>query len=194
MTSTRGRKLHPSELDDRQRALYDAILSGPRSSRPGASSLVDDQGCLEGPFNAFLLQPALGHALQSVGATLRYATDLDDRLREIVILVVAAHRASEFEQHVHEPIARGLGVGDEQLAAIRAGEQALLTGDEALVATATREMLDGGDVRDETFEALRARFGDAAIFELTAVVGYYATLALQLRVFRVTTPDTTPDH
>jgi 4-carboxymuconolactone decarboxylase len=194
MASTRGRKLHPSELDDGQRALYDAIVSGPRSDRPGAGSLVDGEGSLEGPFNTFLLQPALGQALQSVGATLRYGTDLDDRLREIAILVVAAHHGAEFEQHVHEPIARGLGVTDEQLAAVRAGEHASLEADDALVATAAQEMLDGGDVRDDTFDSLRGRLGDAAIFELTSVVGYYATLALQLRVFRVTTPGTTRSH
>jgi 4-carboxymuconolactone decarboxylase len=189
MTSTRGRKLHPTELDDGQRALYDAILSGPRSSRPGASSLVDDEGRLEGPFNTFLLQPVLGQALQSVGATLRYETGLDDRLREIAILVVAAHHGAEFEQYVHEPIARGLGVTDEQLAAIRVGEHGSLVADEGLVATAAQQMLGDGDVSDETFEALRDRLGDAGIFELTSVVGHYATLALQLQVFRVATPN-----
>ena len=30
--------------------------------------------------------------------------------------------------------------------------------------------------------------GDQALVELTALVGYYATLALQLRVFRVGAP------
>jgi 4-carboxymuconolactone decarboxylase len=34
-----------------------------------------------------------------------------------------------------------------------------------------------------------AQLGTAALFELTTLVGYYATLALQLRVFRVGAPD-----
>jgi len=36
--------------------------------------------------------------------------------------------------------------------------------------------------------------GAAGVFELLTLVGYYATLALQLRVFRVPAPDgTAPD-
>lgn len=188
MPSNRGRKLHPDELDDAQRAVYEAITSGPRSTNPGAGRLVDQAGRLEGPFNAFLLQPAVGTAWQSVGASLRYETRMSGRSREIAILVVAAHHRAEFEQHVHEPIARELGVTDEQLAGIRENDFALLAGDEALVAEAALQMLRTGDVRDETYAGLNDTLGESGIFELTSVVGYYSALALQLRVFDVRLP------
>lgn len=79
---------------------------------------------LLGPFNEFLLRPALGDALQRVGAAVRYAGSLGGR---------------------------AAGLTDAELAAIAAG------------APLDRE----------------------TVFELTTLVGYYATLALQMRVFRV---------
>ncbi|MFD4402237.1 carboxymuconolactone decarboxylase family protein [Nocardia sp. NPDC058499] len=189
MPTGRNRKLLPAELDAAQRALYDTILGGPRSGQPGAASLTDEDGRLEGPFNGFLLQPSLGHALQAVGATLRYESELPDRCREIAILVVAARRSSDFESHVHEPIARSLGVTDEQLAGIRDGDYAVLDPAEAVIARAADEMVVSGDLSDATFAELQASIGTAQVFELTAVVGYYALLALQLRVLRVPLPE-----
>ena len=45
-------------------------------------------------------------------------------------------------------------------------------------------LLDG-DLDDERWAEASASLGAAVVFELTTLVGYYATLALQLRVFRV---------
>ncbi|HJY97410.1 MAG TPA: carboxymuconolactone decarboxylase family protein, partial [Streptosporangiaceae bacterium] len=82
----RIRRLEPSVLDDDQRSLYDAIAGGRRAQGPQLFRLADSEGRLEGPFNAFLLQPRLGSALQALGSSVRYDTGLDDRCREIAIL------------------------------------------------------------------------------------------------------------
>src|SRR4249919_4275558 len=95
-------KLAPATLDDAQRALYDAIAGGRRAQGPQLFRLADAEGRLEGPFNAFLLQPRLGSALQALGASVRYDTGLDDQSREIAILVVAAYWRSDFEWYAHE--------------------------------------------------------------------------------------------
>jgi len=191
MGTGRRRKLPPAALDAGQRALYDSIVGGPRARQTGSVPLVDDQGCLEGPFNAFLLQPSLGQALQALGAALRYESRLADRAREIAILVVAADKAADFERHVHEPIAQSLGLTSDQLAGIRAGDYGVLDAAEAVIARAAREMLDRENLSDATFAELQALIGDAQVFELTALVGY-ALLALQLHVFQVPSPGQTP--
>jgi 4-carboxymuconolactone decarboxylase len=49
-------------------------------------------------------------------------------------------------------------------------------------------MVDRGDLDDELYTETAAVLGEAGLFELTTLVGYYATLALQLRVFRVPVP------
>jgi 4-carboxymuconolactone decarboxylase len=54
---------------------------------------------------------------------------------------------------------------------------------------ATVDALVGrSDLTDREFEAAVDGLGWPALFELTTLVGYYSTLALQLRVFRVDEP------
>ena len=201
MTGARIPKLEPSALDDDQRSLYDAIAGGRRAQGPQLFRLADAQGRLEGPFNAFLLQPRLGSALQALGSSVRYDTGLDDRCREIAILVVAAHWRSDFEWYAHEAVARSAGLGDAELAAVRAaglGDPELaavpdgdpaLAGREAVVARTVAALAARGDLDDAQYREAVSQIGTAGVFELLTLVGYYATLALQLRVFRVPVPD-----
>ena len=184
-------KLEPSSLDEEQRSLYDAIAGGRRAQGPQLFRLVDDHGRLEGPFNAFLLQPRLGSALQALGAAVRYDTGLDDRCREIVILAVAAHWRSDFEWYAHEAVGRAAGLDDAELAAVRDGRYDALTGREAVVARTAAALAARGDLDDAEYAAAVEVAGTAGLFELLTLVGYYATLALQLRVFRVPAPDDT---
>ncbi|MEO3871760.1 carboxymuconolactone decarboxylase family protein [Nonomuraea sp. B12E4] len=164
--------LAPDALD-----LYEKITSGPRGT-----FMVDAAGGLTGPFNAMLLSPEVGDPLQRLGAAIRYRTSLPDRARELAILAVAAHHDSAFERAAHEPIARELGFTDDELAALRTGAPVPLRDPlEATVLEVTRALLARADLDDAEYAALPA----AQLFELTTLVGYYGTLALQLRVFRV---------
>jgi 4-carboxymuconolactone decarboxylase len=188
---TRLPKLPPDALDADQRALYEAIAGGPRGT--SSTPLVDAEGRLEGPFNAMLLHPPLGDALQRVGGAIRYRSTLTARAREIATLLVAAHWDSAFEWYAHEAAGRAAGLTDAELAALRAGRTDAVAGAlaepaERLVAGTTAALLDRGDLTGEEFDAARAGLGMPALFELTTLVGYYGTLALQLRVFRVPLP------
>jgi 4-carboxymuconolactone decarboxylase len=184
-------KLEPPALDDDQRSLYDAIAGGRRAQGPQLFQLTDAEGRLEGPFNAFLLQPRLGSALQALGSAVRYDTGLDDRCREIAILVVAAHWRSDFERYAHEAVARSAGLGEVELAAVRDGRHAALAGREAVVARTATALVARGDLGDAEYRQAVDHIGTAGLFELLTLVGYYATLALQLRVFRVPAPEGT---
>jgi 4-carboxymuconolactone decarboxylase len=181
-------KLEPSELDPAQRDLYQAIAGGRRAAGPQLFTLVDEGGRLEGPFNAFLLQPAVGTALQALGAAVRYDTRLDGRVREIAILVVAAHWDSEFEWYAHAAIARSLGLDDADLSGLRVGRFDTLSEGEQLAARTAGALVATQDLDDASYDEFVARFGPAAMFELLTLVGYYSALALQLRVFRVRAP------
>ncbi|GAA3581709.1 carboxymuconolactone decarboxylase family protein [Nonomuraea rosea] len=173
----RLRRTPPHQLSPEARALYEKITSGPRGR-----FMVDPAGGLTGPFNAMLLSPPVGDPLQELGAAIRYRSSLTDRARELAILVVAGHQDSAFEQAAHEPIARDLGVTEEQLQTLRAGSPpALADPAEAAVVAVARALVAKGDLDDEEYAVL----GERALFELTTLVGYYTTLALQLRVFRV---------
>lgn len=182
-------KLQPHMLNAGQQQLYAAMTGGPRGGGNQPFRLVDETGALTGPFNAMLLQPAVGQALQALGAALRYQGSLPDRARELAILVVAAHTECEFEQYAHEAAGRRAGLSDADLAAIRAGQEPDLAdpAERALVRAAWL-LARTGDLTDEQYAAAETELGPAGLFELTTLVGYYATLALQLRVFRVAPP------
>jgi 4-carboxymuconolactone decarboxylase len=184
-------KLAPSALDEEQRSLYEAIAGGRRAQGPQPFPLADQEGCLEGPFNAFLLQPRLGSALQALGSSVRYDTGLDDRCREIAILAVAAHWRSDFEWYAHEPVARLAGLSDTELAEVRDGGHGVLAGREAVVARTARALAVRGDLDDAEYREAVGQVGAPGLFELLTLVGYYAALALQLRVFRVPAPEGT---
>lgn len=182
--------LTPDALSPEQQALRDAILGGPRAGGPQLFELVDDQGRLNGPFGVMLHSPAVGGALQELGTAIRYRSVLSDRLREIAILTVAAHWSSAFERYAHEPLGRRAGLTDTQIDALAAaGEVALEDPAEQVGLRIVRALLAAADLTDEEYAEGRRVLGDQALVELTTLVGYYATLALQLRVFRVETPE-----
>jgi 4-carboxymuconolactone decarboxylase len=144
---------------------------------------------LAGPFNAMLYAPAVGHALQELGAAIRFRTKLTPRIREMAILVVAQAAGSDYEQASHEPIGRDAGLTESELDALRADNDPKFADEQESVAYSTaRALTVARDLDDEEYaEAINA-LGEEGLVELSTLVGYYATLALQLRIFRVPAP------
>lgn len=186
--SPRLRPFLPADLDDARRAVHDAVAGGRRAQGPQAFPLVDADGALRGPFNAFLLAPALGGPLQELGAAVRYRTALPDRAREIAVLVVATVQGSAFERAAHEAVGRTVGLTDDELQALRENRFDGFPGTEAVVARTAHLLAVAGDLDDVRYAAAVDALGEAGLFELLTLVGYYALLALQLRVFRVDEP------
>ena len=179
----------PEQLDADQRTLYDEIAGGPRAAGPQLFELVDEKGRLNGPFRIMLHSPAVGSALQAVGAAVRYRSVLPDRMRETAILAVAAHWDSDFERYSHIPLARHAGLTEAEVAGLVAGEDvAFADPAERTVLRVVRALVHASDLTDEEYAAGRDAIGEQGLVELTTLVGYYATLALQLRVFRVGSP------
>jgi len=175
----------PSDLDPQQTSLYVSITEGPRAQGPQFFDLTGDDGVLLGPFNALLLSPDLGGTLQEVGAAIRYRCGLSARTREIAILTVSANWDCAFERESHESVGLAVGLTPDQIAEIRSGlVPALDDAHETACAHLARAMVDG-DVDDDSWAAWAGTVGNTTIFELATLVGYYATLALQMRVFRV---------
>lgn len=180
----------PPELDEAQRALYEAITGGPRASQAGTVPIVDESGRLLGPFAVMLLTPEVGNAMQQVGAKIRFSAALTGREREIAILSVAGEVRSDFERLAHEPAARKLGLTRAQVNAILVGDLPEgLTGEEVLVGRLARAMTANRNLGDEDYQAGLATLGQERLAELTWLVGYYSALALSLAVFRPVIPE-----
>ena len=136
-----------------------------------------------------LLSPDVGTALQDLGVAVRYHSSLTDRARELAILQVAAKWDCAFERYAHEAVGRRVGLAQHEILAVRDGTPLELDDPfERSAAAFVAALLDGGNIGTDFYEDCRAALGDCALFELTTLVGYYATLALQLRVFDVSVP------
>ena len=182
--------LSSDEMTAEQRDLYREILGGPRGQGPRAVLLSSGAGGLAGPFNAMLYAPAVGRPLQELGAAIRFRTHLAPRIREMAILVVAQAWDSEYERDSHELIGRDAGLTEPEIEALRAGADPGFADKDEQVAYAVVRALTGpeprtADLDDHAYDTAVAVLGERALVELSALVGYYATLALQLRVFRV---------
>jgi alkylhydroperoxidase family enzyme len=179
----------PDELSVEQRRLYDAIVGGPRSAGVRAFDLTDREGRLNGPFNALLVSPEVGNAVQELGAAIRYRTALGARSREIAILELAAQRRCEFEWYAHERVGQAAGLTQSEIVALLEGADApTFDAGEALVRRLVRALVVERDVGDPLFEEAQTQLGTRAVMELVTLVGYYDLLALSLRVWRTPLP------
>jgi 4-carboxymuconolactone decarboxylase len=179
--------LSSDTMTPEQVGLYREILSGPRGQGPRAVLLATGAGGLAGPFNAMLYAPEVGYPLQELGAAIRFRTKLTPRIRELAILVVAQAWNSAYERSSHEEIGRDAGLTDPEIEALRAGADPGLSDEQERVAyQVVRSLVSpAADLDDQQYEIAVTILGEQALVELSTLVGYYATLALQLRIFRV---------
>lgn len=150
--------------------------------------LVDATGGPERALNIFTTlgrHPDLFRRWVSFGGTL-LAGQLEGRLRELVILRTAARTQADYEWAHHAPTATGLGVSEEELAALRRPLADHPWGaDELAVLRAVDEMHDTWTLSDVTWEPVHRLLGDAVTIELVMLVGQYHLVALLLRTLRV---------
>lgn len=184
--------LVPAELAPEQASLYAAIAGPPRADGP--FRLTYDDGALTGPFNALLFAPAIGQAVQELGAVLRFRGSLNGRLRELVICTLAAELESDYEWYAHSRVALTAGVSATELEELGSGRlPATLDSAEHAALDLVRALLDSATVSERVHAAAAEHFDHAGITELTVLTGYYRLLAGLLAVGAVPAP-TEPGH
>ena len=167
-------------LDPTQRALRDAIASGPR----GIFKLT-------GPFAIWLHAPELGLLAQALGAHCRYKTSLTPRQSEFAILATARIWRAQYEWQAHAPMAAKAGVPEKTIADLRAGRYPKSAkADERAIYDFVAELYRKRRVSDRTYGRVLKAFGTKGAVELVGILGYYALISMTLNVFRAQTdPD-----
>jgi 4-carboxymuconolactone decarboxylase len=171
--------LTEEQLNPPQRALLDALRSGPRGQ-----SLA-----IRGPFAAFLHAPAFGDLAQRLGAHCRYRTTVPPRLAEFAILCTARQWRAQFEWYAHEPMALKAGVLPKTVRDLKAGRvPKSAPKDERALYDFIQELYRTRRVSDRTYRKVSKFLNEEAMVELVGVLGYYTLISMTLNVFQMLPP------
>ncbi len=167
----------PAQYDETQKKAAEDFLAARKTS-------------VFGPFEPLMHSPQVMSDARAMGDYLRYHSAIGVTLSELVILVVARNWSQDYEWFVHAPIALKQGIRPEIVAAIEDGRRPeSLSEDEAICYDFSTELQNLKRVSDATYARAQKRFGDKGIVDLTAIVGYYTLLAMELNVARYAVPE-----
>ncbi len=173
------------ELDEDGKDLYDQITLGPRGTSKQYFQLILDDTSLAGPFGAMLLSPEIGSGLLRVGGVLRFGGRLPPRLREAVILRVAARSAAKFEARAHGQIALDCNLAQDEIDQIAHGATDNFEPELTVLFTTVDQLFDRGTVDEECFSELLKYYDQPLIFEVIVLIGYYRLLADVMNSFEI---------
>jgi alkylhydroperoxidase family enzyme len=133
-----------------------------------------------------LHSPPVAEGWLAFFTALRQKASLSGRYRELAILRVAVLNGAEYEFDAHVPFARGEGIPQATIDALRADVAAagLEEADRAVIAyvdAMTRDVR----VPDEVFAEVREHFAECDVVELTATIAGYNCVSRFLEALRI---------
>ena len=178
----RGDRFKPltyETMTPEQKAMVEHVLAGERTS-------------LDGPFNVLLRSPEMGDLAQKFGAQMRFHSSLPRKLNEFAILITGRHWTAQYEWYAHHRGALAAGLNPALIDAVAAGKRpASMQPDEEAIYNFCTELLDKKEVSDSAFQAVKDKFGERGVVDLTGVVGYYQLVSMLLNVDRYPMPEGT---
>jgi alkylhydroperoxidase family enzyme len=121
-----------------------------------------------------------------LGNAIRFKGELDPIVRELAITRTGILCQAPYEVVAHKRIGKGLGVTDEQNAALENWKAATCFSDVQRAALAfTDEVVAMRSPTDATFNAVAAKLTPAALIELQLSIGFYIMTSKFLETFAV---------
>lgn len=169
-----------NKMSAAQRRLLEALRAGPRGK-----SLSP-----RGPFAAWMHAPEFGELAQALGAHARYKTALPARLSEFAILCTARLWRAHYEWFAHAPMAEKAGVKPATIRALKTGRvPKSAPKDERAIYDFIKELYRTRRVSERSYKRVHAFLNEAAMVELTGILGYYALISMTLNVFHMLPPE-----
>jgi 4-carboxymuconolactone decarboxylase len=147
------------------------------------------RGRLLNLYRLLLYSPDVARTWLEHVSTVRWKTDLDGALREVIIIRVGYLNRAEYVISQHVPsLAEAEGLSSEQTDALADEtwrDSPLFTAAQAAALAYTDAMTRQVEVPDAVFEALKPHFSERQILELTVLIGTYNMHTRVLRALEV---------
>ena len=162
--------LPADKMTEAQRKAAAEMIAGPRKG-------------VKGPFIPLLRSPELMDRLQKVGEYLRFQSSLEQRISELIMLIVAREWTQHFEWFVHVPLGRKAGISEDTIAALAEGRRPSgMSEGEELAYDFCVELLRNKGVSETTYRRAVAKFGENGVIDMIGVAGYFATVSMVMNV------------
>jgi alkylhydroperoxidase family enzyme len=137
-------------------------------------------------YRMLLHSPPVARGWLNLFTAIRQQAVLGGRYRELAIMRIAVLNGADYEFQQHVPFALAEGLTPAQLDAIKVGDapEGLTEADNAVLAYAdamTRQIR----VPDDVFAAVRRKFSERELVELTATIGGYNLVSRFLEAIQV---------
>ena len=161
-----------TELTPRQQEISDAIAA--------------KRGATRGPFLIWLRSPELAEKVDALGAYCRFDASINERLRELSLLIAARHFDAQYSWNAHHKKAIAAGVSAESIKELANNEVPHFAhADEQLLYSFATQILRDHFVDQETFDAAHAEWGEAGLVDIIGCLGNFSMLAMLLNTFQV---------
>jgi 4-carboxymuconolactone decarboxylase len=166
----------PAEkLTAEQKAVFDNLTAG--------------RGRILGPYRVWIHSPTVAAGMEHIGTFLNKRSSLTTREVEIGILVIAQHWDANYVRQAHIKAGKAAGLSDETIAAILAGrDPGLSDPHERAVHRFAAALAAGAQLSDTEFAEIETVLGRAGVAEVLALLGYYTSVALAMKVHDVPLP------
>ena len=167
--------LSPDQLTSEQKAIFERLVAG--------------RGRILGPYRVWIHSPIVASALEQMGTFLNKRSSLSEREVEMTIILIARHWQGDYVQTAHVRMGKKVGVPDAVIDALIAGNDPNL-GDphEAAVYRFAAAMIASRKVPDAEFADIEKVLGRPGIAEVLALLGYYTSVAMAMKVHDVPIP------
>ena len=170
----------PDNLGAEARAVYDRILA--------------ERGYVPGPYQFWLASSGFSDRIEPVEEFLRHGVSLEERLVEVVVLVVAKHWRAQYVWTSHGPAAEKTGVDAAIVEAIRTGgEPEFPKEDEAVCYDLAAALVQGRGVDDALWARANESIGEVGITEVLGLIGLYTSVCLTMVAYRMPTKNGEPE-
>ncbi len=152
-------------------------------TRAAVRHILETRGSMPPPSSYLTYAGQAGARLSDLVEHLRHHTSLSDAESELAICTAARAANADFIWGAHVRLGLAAGTREEAIHAVDTyAPLDGLSADEALIIAFGRALLEAPRVDDDTIDAVRARWGEQGLLELTALMGVYMMNAAILRV------------